>query len=145
MCAAAGVQRVFPVRENIGAFDPALIVRPDTVTLAHRILAQRPLDEFTAPTNMIIQVVSTRFHVSVAKLKSPQRAQHTAFVRQIAMYLLRECTDSSFPHIGCLFYRDHSTVIHGCRLIARRMEADSSFARMVESLKRECCVPAMLV
>ena len=43
------------------------------------------------------------------------------------MYLCRKLTDSSFPTIGESFGRDHSTVIHACNLIARRVANDSAF------------------
>ncbi|SRR5712692_1381668 len=93
-------------------------------------------DEFTP--DMIIELVSIWYQVPMTQLKSVQRAQHVAFVRQIAMYLLRECTALSFLDIGDLFHRDHSTVIYGYNQIARRMAKGSPFAALVEGLKKDC-------
>jgi len=85
----------------------------------------------------IQRTVSDSFHVRLADLKSKKRTQHIAFCRQVAMYLCRKLTDSSFPCIGEAFGRDHSTVIHAYNLIARRMSNDSAFRMSIEKIERE--------
>ena len=85
----------------------------------------------------IQRTVSDSFHVRLADLKSKKRTQHIAFCRQVAMYLSRKLTDSSFPRIGEHFGRDHSTVIHAYNLIARRVSNDSAFGMSIEKIERE--------
>jgi chromosomal replication initiator protein len=85
----------------------------------------------------IQRTVSDFFHIRLAELKSKKRTQHIAFCRQVAMYLCRKLTDSSFPAIGAAFGRDHSTVIHACNLIARRISNDSAFRFSIEKVERE--------
>jgi DnaA protein/DnaA-like protein len=85
----------------------------------------------------IQKIVSDFFHIRLAELKSKKRTQHIAFCRQVAMYLCRKLTDSSFPAIGAAFGRDHSTVIHACNLIARRISNDSAFRFSIEKVERE--------
>jgi chromosomal replication initiator protein len=85
----------------------------------------------------IQRTVADYFHVRLADLKSKKRTQHIAFCRQVAMYLCRKLTDSSFPCIGEAFVRDHSTVIHAYNLIARRMSNDSAFRMSIEKIERE--------
>jgi chromosomal replication initiator protein len=53
------------------------------------------------------------------------------------MYLCRKLADSFFPAIGAAFGRDHSTVIHACNLIARRISNDSAFRFSIEKVERE--------
>ena len=53
------------------------------------------------------------------------------------MYLCRKLTESSFPAIGDAFGRDHSTVIHACNLIARRVGNDSAFRLTIEKVECE--------
>ncbi len=77
------------------------------------------------------------FHIRLADLKSKKRTQHIAFCRQVAMYLCRKLTDSSFPTIGEHFGRDHSTVIHAHNLIMRRVTSDSAFRLSIEKIERE--------
>ncbi|HYB91307.1 MAG TPA: chromosomal replication initiator protein DnaA [Candidatus Binataceae bacterium] len=86
---------------------------------------------------MIQRTVADFFHIRLADLKSKKRTQHIAFCRQVAMYLCRKLTDSSFPTIGEHFSRDHSTVIHAYNLIQRRVTSDSAFRLSLEKIERE--------
>ncbi|MDR0219930.1 MAG: chromosomal replication initiator protein DnaA, partial [Lachnospiraceae bacterium] len=63
--------------------------------------------------NLIINVVSEQFDVSIDDIKSKRRDANIAIPRQIVMYLCREMTDFSYDHIGTILNRDHTTVIHG--------------------------------
>jgi len=86
---------------------------------------------------MIQKTVADFFHIRLADLKSKKRTQHIAFCRQVAMYLCRKLTSSSFPVIGEAFGRDHSTVIHAYNLIQRRVTNDSAFRMSIEKIERE--------
>jgi chromosomal replication initiator protein len=85
----------------------------------------------------IQKTVADFFHIKLTDLKSKKRTQHIAFCRQVAMYLCRKLTDSSFPTIGEHFGRDHSTVIHAYNLIMRRVTSDSAFRLSIEKIERE--------
>jgi chromosomal replication initiator protein len=85
----------------------------------------------------IQRAVAESFHIKLADLKSKKRTQHIAFCRQVAMYLCRKITESSFPTIGEHFSRDHSTVIHAFNLIQRRITNDSAFRFSIEKIERE--------
>jgi chromosomal replication initiator protein len=93
--------------------------------------------EIKPDIDSIQKTVSDFFHIRLADLKSKKRTQHIAFCRQVAMYLCRKMTDSSFPVIGEAFGRDHSTVIHAHNLIARRIGNDSAFRFSIEKIERE--------
>jgi chromosomal replication initiator protein len=94
-------------------------------------------DQEVKPDIELIQnTVSDFFHIRLTELKSKRRTQHIAFCRQVAMYLCRKLTDSSFPTIGEHFGRDHSTVIHAHNLIARRVANDSAFRLSIEKIER---------
>jgi chromosomal replication initiator protein len=52
------------------------------------------------------------------------------------MYLCRELTDASFPEIGRHFGgKDHTTIIHACKQIAKAKESDGTLKATLESLK----------
>ena len=93
--------------------------------------------EIKPDAEAIQKTVSDFFHIRLVELKSKKRPQHIAFCRQVAMYLCRKLTDSSFPAIGAAFGRDHSTVIHAYNLIARRIGNDSAFRFSIEKVERE--------
>jgi chromosomal replication initiator protein len=93
--------------------------------------------ELKPDIEVIQKIVSDFFHIRLTDLKSKKRTQHIAFCRQVAMYLCRKMTDSSFPTIGEHFGRDHSTVIHAFNLINRRITNDSAFRFSIEKIERE--------
>jgi chromosomal replication initiator protein len=87
--------------------------------------------------DIIQQHVAESFHIRLIDLRSKKRTQHLAFCRQVAMYLCRKLTNSSFPAIGAGFGRDHSTVIHACNLIARRVDNDGAFRVLMQKIERQ--------
>jgi chromosomal replication initiator protein len=58
--------------------------------------------------------------------------------RQICMYLARRLTGYSLEEIGGFFGgRDHSTVLHAERVIAKRAAADPALAEQLTRLERQ--------
>lgn len=52
------------------------------------------------------------------------------------MYLVKEFTKKSYPEIGRRFGgKDHTSVIHACRNIEKRMAQDQVFACEIAGLK----------
>lgn len=74
---------------------------------------------------LILRSVSEFYNISPSDLLKRSRKKEIVRPRQIAMYLLREETKSSFPEIGQkLGGRDHSTVIHAYEKIKTEEETD---------------------
>ncbi len=108
-----------------------------TVDFTRQALRDLICDQQIKPDIDLIQrTVSDFFHIRLTDLKSKKRTQHIAFCRQVAMYLCRKLTDSSFPNIGGHFGRDHSTVIHAYNLISRRVTNDSAFRLSIDKIER---------
>ncbi len=111
---------------------------PITVDFARQSLRDMIREpEVKLDIELIQKHVSDVFHIRLADLKSKRRTQHLAFCRQVAMYLCRKLTDSSFPTIAAGFGRDHSTVIYACNLITQRVSNDSAFRQSTEKIERE--------
>lgn len=86
----------------------------------------------------IQEAVCTQFHVKMTELKSRRRSKTLVHPRQIAMYLCRELTDSSYPEIGRQFGgKDHTTIIHACRQVAKARENDTALHTTIETLKEK--------
>lgn len=77
----------------------------------------------TDPTmaEIAAQVAAER-RISVAELKGGRRDAFLAQARQEAMWRMREQDRWTLPQIGRFFNRDHTTVLHGIRAYARRLE-----------------------
>jgi len=77
----------------------------------------------------IQKAVSRHFGISLVELRGPGRKADISQPRQLAMYLCRKMTRLSLPHIGRRFnYRDHTTILHGCRAIIKRLPRDNVLA-----------------
>jgi len=73
----------------------------------------------------IVKVVGDYFQLRVADLLGKRRTQSLARARQMAMALARELTEHSLPEIGNEFGgRDHTTVLHACKVIRGLVETD---------------------
>jgi chromosomal replication initiator protein len=85
----------------------------------------------------IERVVADHFHIKTALLRSKRRHKDIAHARHVAMYLTRELTDASLPHIGKTFGdRDHTSVIHACNKIKGMLKENWNFQEEVEQLIR---------
>lgn len=74
----------------------------------------------------IIAAVSQYYGIDPKVLKGRQRSRNIVVPRQVAMYLMREETESSLVEIGqALGGRDHTTVLHGCEKIAEDINSDA--------------------
>ena len=86
----------------------------------------------------IQETVGARFHVKISDLKSRRRSKTLVHPRQIAMYLCRELTDSSYPEIGRQFGgKDHTTIIHACKQVIKAKDLDSALSATLDSLKEQ--------
>lgn len=83
----------------------------------------------------IVAAVSRATRVSMAEIYGRKRSQQISDARHIAMYLIRENTDLSYPQIGRIMgQRDHSTIIHGHRKIRREMARRPDYAATVNAI-----------
>lgn len=84
----------------------------------------------------ISATVAQHYGLKARELASKSRKQNIVQARQIAMYLCHKYTEMSYSQIGRQFGgRDHSTVLHSCNQVARRMSIDKSYRHEVEELE----------
>lgn len=87
---------------------------------------------------LIIEVVSEHFGITVDQIMSKSRSSDVAKPRQIAMYLCKNMTDHPLDSIGQLLGgRDHSTVIHGIKKVTDEISSDQNFANTVETIRKK--------
>jgi chromosomal replication initiator protein len=87
------------------------------------------------PVGRVIEIVGKFYGVAQADLLGDGRTQHLSMVRHITMYLARTYCQLSYPELGTVFGRDHSTVIHAVKLIERRVQAQPAFAKFLTRLE----------
>ena len=109
------------------------------------MLAAEALKDIVSPhenrqitPELILEVVSEHFSVSISDLKSGKRNSNIAIPRQVAMYLCRTMTDTPLKSIGIILGgRDHSTVSHGVDKVTEELKSDEAFNNTVEIIKKK--------
>jgi len=110
-------------------------------SLADLLPKNRPLDPA-----VIIEAVASHFAVDRDRLLGKDRSHDIALPRQVAMYLIREETNTSLPHIGrVLGGRDHTTIMYGCEKIGGLLEHDDNLRREVMAIRQQLYNPRPLM
>ncbi len=87
---------------------------------------------------LVQKVVAESFGVKISDLKSKRRTRTVVLPRQVAMYLCRILVGSSLPETGHFFGgKDHSTVIHSCKVIEEKKEKDPELRAKIEMLIKQ--------
>jgi len=113
----------------------SLTGKPLSLDLAKEALKDvlaREQKPFTATE--IARVVGAKYDVTLSQLKSRSSVRAISFPRQVAMYLLRQLTDMTYPEIAAYFGKHHSSVMYAVETIAKLIENDREFARTIEGL-----------
>ena len=86
----------------------------------------------------IQKTVADYYQLKLTDLLSQRRTRSLARPRQVAMALAKELTEHSLPEIGEAFGgRDHTTVLHGCRVIQGLRESDGKIREDWDKLVRK--------
>jgi chromosomal replication initiator protein len=86
----------------------------------------------------ITKSVCEYYRIPYKELMGKKKTKDISMPRQIAMYLCRELTGNTYPHIGTAFNgRDHSTVMHACSKVSATMKKDEHFREKIEELKNK--------
>lgn len=122
---------------RLGAFS-SLTKTPITVEFAKEVLSHNLKSaERDVTVESIQKTICDYFNIKIGDLKAKRRTQNIALPRQVAMYLCRKHTETSFPTIGDKFGgRDHSTVIHASKTIEKRIKDDPHMLTTIQNLER---------
>ncbi len=131
------------IRELEGALNKILMMaqlynRQLSLQLAMEALTDSTMtgNRGSISTSQVVDAVEAYFRVSEKDLIGRQRKREIVMPRQIAMFLMREATDSSLVDIGrALGGRDHTTVLHGIEKIELLLETDTQVRTQVMSLR----------
>ena len=86
---------------------------------------------------LVLKTVAEHFKLKVTDLKSKKRQRAITIPRQIAMYLARNYTNSSYPDIGSkIGGRDHTTVMHAFNKIKKSKATSPDLKSHLESIER---------
>jgi chromosomal replication initiator protein len=133
---ASNVRELEGVLTRLGA-QASLAGHRVTAAFVEERLTKRPgAKHRTVDMDRITTVVCEHFGVERSDLLSRRRSRHIATPRQVAMYLCRVHLRTSYPRLGELFERDHSTVIYAIGTTNARLQRDITFQEVVERIER---------
>ncbi len=131
------------IRELEGALNKVLFYaqttgRPLTLQVAMEALTDAAIGARRAKITRadVVAAVAEHFGVTLEALRGRSRAKEIVGPRQVAMYLLREETQSSLLEIGQeLGGRDHTTVIHGIEKVESQLQTDTALRSHVMAIR----------
>jgi chromosomal replication initiator protein len=88
----------------------------------------------------IARTVSSHYKMTVEEMKSKNNSRAVAVPRQVAMYLCKRLTKSSYPEIGREFGgKHHTTVMHSFEKIEQLQKTDRNFHKVISELIDNLC------
>ncbi|MCX7778645.1 MAG: chromosomal replication initiator protein DnaA [Patescibacteria group bacterium] len=85
----------------------------------------------------LLQIVAEFYGLKVNELLSRSRKKELVVPRQVAMFLMREELDTSFPLIGHEFGgKDHTTAMHAWRKIKKKVEEEGRIKQEIDFIRQ---------
>ena len=104
----------------------------DVVRLA--LFELLPDERATSPSD-IIRFVAQHYGVRVTDVKGRSNRRSIALPRQVAMYLIRNILEISFPEIGRIFSKHHSTVMYAVDSVQKMRQSNPDFDATLTSFR----------
>lgn len=142
------------VRSNVRRLEGAYVRAVSYMSLTRRELTLDSLRHLLRDTldqekhsiitfDTIQRTVAEHFDIRFADMSSKRRPREIAVPRQIAMYLCRRMTSSSFPDIANSFNKTHATILHAYNAIDSRMDVDSDLKQAVSTISQKLGRPVI--
>src|SRR3989344_1941052 len=94
----------------------------------------KPVRVVTADS--VIKIIANYYNMEEKKLNEKTRRQEIVKPRQIAMYLLRNDLNTSYPYIGRrLGQKDHTTAIHAYKKITHDIKNDKKLEQEINNIR----------
>lgn len=84
----------------------------------------------------ILKSVAAVFQVRVLDLKGSSRTKDIALPRQVAMYLACKMIQGTLQGLSDSFGKAHSTILHACKTIDKKLEGDQTLQRQITMVQR---------
>ncbi len=85
----------------------------------------------------IFTAVYNKYGITKEDITGKKRNKEIAQARHISIYLIRELTEMSYPNIGKIFDRDHTTILFSYNTMHDKVNLDPLFSVEMNELKKE--------
>lgn len=105
--------------------------------LAERVIKRAvKVDDHPLTVDDILEKVCSHYNVTTSQINSKSRKRDYVVARQVSMYLAQKYTKMPASRIGKLVgNRDHSTVLHSCSQVEKRLQVDKEFSAEIVSIE----------
>ena len=105
--------------------------------LAERVIKRAvKVDDEPLTIDEILDKVCEHFNVTTTAVNSRSRKHDIVLARQVSMYFAQKYTKMPASRIGKLVgNRDHSTVIHSCSQIEKKLQVDKRFTAEISTIE----------
>ena len=129
------------VRELEGAFNKVraycdIYNKALTLELAQKVLKCEARKK-TIKIADVAKCTADYYGVTVEDFKSPSRSQKISNARQVAVYLSREITGSSFEQIAEFFNKKHPTMLYSHDKIKQEVALDKEITKEIKDIKQK--------
>lgn len=101
-----------------------------------QLLASAARPKKTLSVEELIKIVADFYSIEVDSITDKSRKKEVVKPRQVAMYVLREFFDISYPTIGeKLGGRDHTTIIHSYEKVKNDLKSDIALREELEQIR----------
>lgn len=136
------------IRELEGSLNKLIALyklnKKDAVSIDISLAAEALKDIISSYNNrevtpeLILDIVSDHFNITIADLKSNKRSANISIPRQISMYLMRSLTETPLQAIGIILGgKDHSTIKYGVEKIEKEMAKDETLHNTINIIMKK--------
>ena len=113
--------------------------RKITLAFAQEILSDLVGDSepLAVTLEKIFAATAKKYSVTKEEIVGKKRTKEIMQARHVAVYLIREITEISFPTIGKMFGKDHSTTHSSYEWVKKKIIQSPLFDADIEALKKE--------
>ncbi|MBR3715475.1 MAG: chromosomal replication initiator protein DnaA [Clostridia bacterium] len=94
-------------------------------------------EPISVTVDKIFAAIFKKYNVTKEDVLGKKRNREIANARHMAIYLIKEITEMSYPDIGKIFSRDHTTAIASYQTVEKRLSSDALAQVEIDELKKE--------
>lgn len=94
-------------------------------------------EPISVTVDKIFAAIFKKYNVTKEDILGKKRNREIANARHMAIYLIKEITEMSYPDIGKIFSRDHTTAIASYQAIEKRLSSDAMTQIEIDEIKKE--------
>ncbi|RZD15388.1 MAG: chromosomal replication initiator protein DnaA [Candidatus Acidulodesulfobacterium ferriphilum] len=92
-------------------------------------------EEKVITAEAVIKVVCNYFNIKICDIKSNKKLKEFVVPRQLAMYLIRNHTNLSFPEIGDKFGgKDHSSIVYAVNKVKKMLKNNDELEKTLDTI-----------